>query len=91
MQTRLKPYSHSVHREAKGTAFSHTRKRKGAEHGAWQLLNASSDLHREVKRHLQEEAVPKLTLELSVRKEACVSGHEACGSVEGLRGPSLPA
>lgn len=77
MQTRLEPYFHGVHREAKGTAFSHTRKRKGAEHRAWQPSNASSDLHREVKRCFQEEAVPKLTLELSARKEACVSGHEA--------------
>lgn len=77
MQTRLEPYSHGVRREAKGTAFSHTRKCKGAEHSPWQLSNASSDLHREVKRHLREEAVPKLTLELSVQKKACASGHEA--------------
>lgn len=77
MQTSLEPDSRGVHGEAKGMTCSHTRKRKGAEHSARQLSNASSFLCREVKRHLQEEAVPKLTLELSVQKEACASGHEA--------------
>lgn len=77
MPTRLEPDSRSVHGEAKGTTCSHTRKRKGAEHSARQLSNASSELRREVKSYLQEEAVPKLTLELFVQKEASASGHEA--------------